>query len=481
MVKLVVGEEAQLKQLEDRLLESAILAQVGIVIGKLLPDLARGFIYNLIPTPVTDTGLPACSLSPDSGGVDQTSKKKKNSKESSGSDYTSRSLVIDTEWVAEHARQVSRMLLGGMHVVGIYVGASDNSFKQSLPMLCQLVKVVAKASLHPGVALEKMLLIHLSYSPRRWTCRNFLLKSNSISTGLQLCDLKMGKLLSSIQHFECTHNFEIRLPIHESNINSCTFKAGLHTAINILVEQLKTAEALIDGNLVTEDLVSTLGEVHKVEFLLPFGNELHLEVCRMDKVIGFIIFHGAVSAHAYLGSKTPIYQVISDIKDDIIASLWSRLDIMSEDFERDIETIVEENKNASNKILDRQLTLDELKKCCNLLFPKRVLVPWVPGVFICDYIKTSETFEDLKCHCEEVLSMDALDNLRSILEVEKDAQASGCTFCTEAPGSSTAIVGRLKNGNSSVRNKRSIDDKFKFLMLIAIALVVLSVFVKLMY
>lgn len=250
MVKLVVCEEAQLKQLEDRLLGSAISAEVGLVIGQLIPDLARGFIYNLIPTPVTDTGLPACSLSPDSGGVDQTSKKKKSSKESFGSDSTSESLVIDSEWVAEHARQVSRMLLGGMHVVGIYIGASDNSFKHSLSILCQLVKVVAKASLHPGVDLDEMLLLHLSYSPRRWTCRNFLLKSNSTSTALQLCDLKMGKVLSSLQHFECTHSFEIRLPIYESNINLCTFKSSLHTAINCLAEQLKTAEALIDGNLV---------------------------------------------------------------------------------------------------------------------------------------------------------------------------------------------------------------------------------------
>ncbi|XP_073105919.1 uncharacterized protein [Elaeis guineensis] len=124
MVKSVVGEETQLKSAEDRLFQSSVPAQVGLIVGKLSSDSNRGFVYDLIPTPPTDGGGPACSLRSEGGGRDD---KKKGSK--SGKASAEPSLVIDGDWVGEHARQVSRMLLGGMNVVGIYIWASEASFK----------------------------------------------------------------------------------------------------------------------------------------------------------------------------------------------------------------------------------------------------------------------------------------------------------------------------------------------------------------
>lgn len=72
------------------------------MIGKLSSSLDRGFVFSLIPTPPNDEGRPACSLV--EPVKDDKRKGGKQSKSQGSSD--SSSLVIDKDWVAEHARQV---------------------------------------------------------------------------------------------------------------------------------------------------------------------------------------------------------------------------------------------------------------------------------------------------------------------------------------------------------------------------------------
>ena len=76
---------------------------MGIIIGKLNLNSDRGFVYDLIPTPLTDNGTPACSLKSETAGREE---KKKGSKGGKSSNEPPPSLSIDGDWVAEHARQV---------------------------------------------------------------------------------------------------------------------------------------------------------------------------------------------------------------------------------------------------------------------------------------------------------------------------------------------------------------------------------------
>ncbi|KAM7473374.1 hypothetical protein LguiB_020617 [Lonicera macranthoides] len=107
MVKGVVGEETQLKLAEDRLSQSSLPSQVGLVIGKLSSSLDRGFVFDLIPTPFNDDGEPACSIIESSViSRDDNSKKKGSSSKPKSSQSRVSSLSIDKDWVAEHARQL---------------------------------------------------------------------------------------------------------------------------------------------------------------------------------------------------------------------------------------------------------------------------------------------------------------------------------------------------------------------------------------
>lgn len=104
MVKSAVADEFRVRSTEDRLFQSGVPAEIGLIIGKMSSFSDRGLIYDLIPTPPTDSGSPACALRSEGGGREE---KKKGFKGGKGlSEPTP--LVIDGDWVAEHARQVTR-------------------------------------------------------------------------------------------------------------------------------------------------------------------------------------------------------------------------------------------------------------------------------------------------------------------------------------------------------------------------------------
>uniref|UniRef100_A0A2N9F685 Protein odr-4 homolog n=1 Tax=Fagus sylvatica TaxID=28930 RepID=A0A2N9F685_FAGSY len=419
MVKAVVGEETQLKLIEDRLSQSRL--PVGLVIGKLVSALDRGFIFDLVPTPPNDARESACSLI-------ETLKddKKKGPKSKSQPADSPSSLQIDHDWIAEHARQVARMLVGGMKVIGIYIWVSDSVFKNSTIMLSQTLKGVAEATPLPETDWEERLLIHICYSPMRWTCRTCTWTSNITSSSLRPCDFKMGRVLTSLQTFKCNYNFNLRLPIcHESASNVQTLSDSLRQGIYHHAKELKDARAVIDGDLVVNDEPSTSDGVHEVELLLPFMKDTYAEACSRKDVLGVLVFKGSVCSFAYLNSKEPISQAVTDIKRDIIMSLQSRLDIICDEAYGDVGPADDVSQEASDGIsTDKpvsQLVLQLLRKECSLSFPRRVFVPWLAGTYICDYLQPSETLEVLKDHCVELMSMEAPSDASTILEPEIDA------------------------------------------------------------
>ncbi|KAK7351544.1 hypothetical protein VNO77_11086 [Canavalia gladiata] len=417
MVKGVVGEETRLKSVEDRLSQTAVPAEVGLLIGKFSSTLDRAFLFDLIPTPPNDSAQPPSSIT-------QPDNNKKGPKPKSQPTDSS-SLFIDKDWVAEHARQVSRMLPGGIKVVGLYVWVSDSAFKNSTIMLCQTVKGVAEAAPVSEVDWDERLLLHICYSPRRWNCRNCSLSSNITSSSLRPCDFKMGKVLSSLQTFKCMHNFNLRLPIlHDGASKSQTLSDVLRHAISIHAKELTGAKALIDGKLVVESESCSSDGVHDVELLLPFLNDSPVEACSQRDVVGILSFSGLICSFAYLNSKEPISQAVADIKGDIIMSLRSRLDIICDEADSDSVNNHDVGSQVTHEIAAEkpvpQLVLQLLRKGCNLPFPRRVFTPWLAGVYVCDYLQSSETVEVLKDHCMELLSMKAPTDVSTILEPEKE-------------------------------------------------------------
>ncbi|KAH9756058.1 Oxidoreductase zinc-binding dehydrogenase family protein [Citrus sinensis] len=385
MVNTVVVEKPQLLSAEDRLSQSGLSAQVGLLIGKLSPTLDRGFIFDFIPTPQNDAGEAACSVSKDD--------KKKPPSKSKSQPSDSISLVIDKDWIAEHARQVSRMLLGGIKVVGIYVWATDSAFKNSTIELCQTVNAAAKAVPILEIDSDERLLVHIGYSPRRYTCRNCTITSNITSSCLRPCDLKTGLVLKTLRTFKCTYNFSLRLPIRLVGAsNTQTFSDILRQGISVHANELRGAKAVVDGNFVVNDEPCSTDGLHEVELLLPLLNDTSAEACSQKDVVGLLILSGSVCSFAFLTPKEPISQAFSEIKGDIIMSLQSRLDVICDEVDEDLAPTASGGEEASNEKPVSKLILHSLR----LKFV-------------------------LKEHCVELMSMEALSDSSSILDVEVEA------------------------------------------------------------
>uniref|UniRef100_A0A0E0EWF1 Uncharacterized protein n=1 Tax=Oryza meridionalis TaxID=40149 RepID=A0A0E0EWF1_9ORYZ len=358
MVKTVVGEEAQLKALEETLSASASPAQMGLIVGKLSASSDRALAYSLIPTPPTDSGAPACSLL-------RAAPNPKAAKAAS-SDASS-SLDFDVDWVAEHARQVSRMLLGGMTVIGIYIWASEASFKATSPA--------------------------------------------------------------------------------------------------VLSQVLRAVSQFLDG------MDNTLEGPHNVEFLVPFKNNLPAE----EGVAGLLLFAGSVSALAYLGPKESIAEVISDLKLDIITSLRSRLDIILDEADDDSTT-----NNLENSLSQKatQVVFHELRVPYSFPFPRRILIPWLAGSYICDYLQQSETTEDAMERCKEVMSLEADMGNYSIVEPESASAATLGSFWDVVPGALSKAPSEpgLKEMNSGQNGSRKTHgSSFSILMAFVVLLIAVLV------
>ncbi|WVZ95608.1 hypothetical protein U9M48_041346 [Paspalum notatum var. saurae] len=406
MVKAVVGDDAHLKAFEEALSSSSSpppQAQVGLVVGKLSASSDRALVYSLIPTPPTEADAPACSLR--AAPKPKTSSKGKAPSSSSSSDS---SLHFDVDWIAEHARQVIRAISQAWY----------------------------------GSAFSERLLIHISYSPRRWACRICEIASGS----LRPCDFKFSKLLPSLQTFRCTYNFETRL----TAVQAEPFNKVILKAIDHLTEEVQNARALVNGCLFSEDIDINAEGPHQVDFLVPFENDVPVEECSLEGVAGLIRFTGSVSALAYLGPKESTSEAISDLKADIIASLRSRLDIILDEAD-DGSATAELEKSPSQKVT--QVIFHELREPYSFSFPRRVLIPWLSGAYVCDYLQRSETVEDAMDRCKEVIPLESGVESSSILEPES-AEACGTleSFWDMVPGSRSRGQGgssRLKDGGCS--------------------------------
>ncbi|KAG0580194.1 hypothetical protein KC19_4G155200 [Ceratodon purpureus] len=247
MVRAVVGDEGQVEGYVDSLFVSRSQVQVGLLIGKLEVSSSRDSVFALVPTPAKD-GEEAAKVTGASGGQKEGTGKK-GAKAKSTVDNSS--VVLDTEWIAEHSRQVSRMLVGGMDVVGIFVFASEGVLKNSTSVLWQAVRAVALASPLSGVSDDRLVL-QISSSPRKISCRSCVPSAGFSPTALRPCDWKLGKLLSNLHTFICSHSVEIRLPLVLNNgeASAKTVKDNLFAAISAESARLKSAVAVVDGSVV---------------------------------------------------------------------------------------------------------------------------------------------------------------------------------------------------------------------------------------
>lgn len=216
---------------------------------------------------------------------------------------------------------------------------------------------------------------------------------------------------------------------------------------------------MINGKLAIEDEQFDSGGLHDVEFLLPFTEDKYLEACSQKEVIGLLVFSGSICSYAYSNSKEPVSQALTDIKEDIIKSLRSRLDVMCDEADSESYSKDDKTEESSNQILNGSavllLDLQLLRKECSLSFPRRVFLPWLADTFLCDYIQPSESVEVLKDHFAELMSIEFPNDSAMILDPETEAPALVSTTTKSLREVSTPYSLLPKPDNSLSRQNRA--------------------------
>jgi hypothetical protein len=232
-MRSVVVDAAALESKQDEFFAAkGTSIATGLVVGRMTA--AKDYIVALIETPDIDGS--------DAGG---------------GKNWDS----VDESWIVEHAKEVQRMMPGGMMVMGIYffcpseqvaVGAAKSSMAYSI--LRKIARL--QAAVQAGEAEGERLLLHVCSKTKRVTCKAFQVKD--ASKGGHPAEMKTAADLSSLfvrASSRFGFSFSLTLPVKGSADTPSDPKGLSSFILNQVREQLNLSStvATVDGVLVSDE------------------------------------------------------------------------------------------------------------------------------------------------------------------------------------------------------------------------------------
>ncbi|XP_032884100.1 protein odr-4 homolog isoform X1 [Amblyraja radiata] len=302
----------------------------------------------------------------------------------------------DIEWMAEHARQVSRMLPGGILVLGIFlIRPAKMSKEEAQDIFRKLTNAVESA-----VAKERLwnfaedepperIVLQVYADSKKMKLRTFDI--HNPQTPPKLLDYKSNSLTSAWQLVEATINVDIHIPVAATAENQ--LEKNSLKGLNIWAKQMMQSNYLIGGYY--KDAESIIGEGSKkktpveIQFLTsppeinPDDTVAVIESCGSG-----IYVKGTVRCRAYLhGSKAKVKDAIQSLKRDVLNTVYVRCEMVCED------RIVNKGGDAGDSATHRA--------------PHRVFASTLPsGVAFCDYGFSDEGSKDLEERYKELLDYD---------------------------------------------------------------------------
>uniref|UniRef100_A0A674AQY4 Protein odr-4 homolog n=1 Tax=Salmo trutta TaxID=8032 RepID=A0A674AQY4_SALTR len=277
---------------------------------------------------------------------------------------------LDVEWVTEHARQVSRMLPGGMSVIGVFLVTPPELSKEAQNTLRRLIFAVDKHiskgrlwSLTEEDVTEKVTL-HICSKTRKVVCRTFDVRDPKSSAKPADWKYQSG-VCTSWPLLTCSVGLNLVFPVLEMHVlpqdmEKCMKVSGLYWI-----------------------LITCSNPVLFISMAEPQSERrstASVKVCS-----GSLTLKGMVQCRAYLHSNKPRAKHATEvIKRDVINTVSSRVEIFLED-------LLMEGEDKGSVGVQQGL-------------PRRVFAP-VPGMSlcVCDYMFPDECVSDVSDRLKEML------------------------------------------------------------------------------
>uniref|UniRef100_A0A2K5IYK2 Protein odr-4 homolog n=1 Tax=Colobus angolensis palliatus TaxID=336983 RepID=A0A2K5IYK2_COLAP len=289
---------------------------------------------------------------------------------------------LDEEWATEHAYQVSRMLPGGLLVLGVFIITTlelANDFQNALRRLMFAVeKSINRKRLWNFTEEEvsERVTLHICASTKKIFCRTYDIHDPKSSARPADWKYQSG-LSSSWLSLECTVHINIHIPLSATSV-SYTLEKNTKNGLTRWAKEIENGVYLINGQVKDEDCDLLEGQLL---------NSDHRSTATVQICSGSVNLKGAVKCRAYIHSSKPkVKDAVQAVKRDILNTVADRCEILFEDL-------------LLNEIPEKKDSEKEFH-----ILPHRVFVP-LPGstVMLCDYKFDDEPAEEIRDHFMEML------------------------------------------------------------------------------
>lgn len=288
---------------------------------------------------------------------------------------------LDEEWATEHASQVSRMLPGGLVVLGIFIITT-------LDLADDFQNAMRRSSARPA----------------DWKYQS--------------------RVSASWLSLDCTVHVNIHIPLSATSV-SYTLEKNTKSGLTRWAKQIENGIYLINGQVKSNDCDLLEGQKksrgNTQAAAHPFDvrvltqlllNSDHRSTATVQICSGSVNLRGNVRCRAYIHSNRPkVKDAVQAVKRDILNTVADRCEILFED-----------------------LLLNEIPEKKNYELPQRVFVP-LPGsaVMLCDYKFGDESAEEIRDHFSEMLDHEIqIEDLEIAEEVN--------TACTTSVNSEDSLT-----------------------------------------
>ncbi|XP_054837057.1 protein odr-4 homolog [Eublepharis macularius] len=386
-------EEAVGQYLSDLTIKSKSLI-TGLLVGQCSPQ--RDYVVLAIQTPPKD--------------------EENKSNAVCGSELSN----VDEEWTTAHAKQVSRMLPGGLLVVGVFTVAIPELSKEIQNTLRKLVFSVEKSVARKRLwsiseeDVSDRVALHLCSATKKILCRTYDIQDPKSSA--KPADWKYQNGLStSWLSLECTINANIHIPLLATS--AChELEKNIQNGLTRWAKQIEEAVFLINGHVKEEDADLVNGQKKSARgttqsaaqsldarVLTPLSQKSDSRSTATVQICsGSINLKGALKCKAYIHSNKPkVKEAVKALKRDIINTLSDRCEILFEDLLM--------NEMPGKKSLEREYHA----------LPCRVFAPIVgSSVLLCDYKFGDETVREIQERFLEMLDQAVqAEDLHSVEEM----------------------------------------------------------------
>ena len=389
-------EEGAVESVHAKLIADRAPPQIGLIVGKREAG-ARDIILALVPFP--DWNAEGGDDDGDGAGSGRTGRPQRPA--SGGAP-----LDIDADAILEHTTQVTRMLPGGLDVVGAYAFASEGAWRSASGALARAAVAAAAAaapapdaSAASSVSDPELFLLHLSAEDMRKKSLRRVRRSTMAQPFALLppAESRQGKALASLVSLEAEVAVGLSAVVprafatRSGTAKQHTLRSALEAALRLETARVMGADALVENALWDDDVAvaavprrsaandfldenppdgaesnaptGDVGDVFalRAELLVAptsvmthdntLAQTFSEDECLQKTNVVRLTFEGVVSARSYAFARANVGDAVEDLRRDVARSLRSRLDTFLDEADDALEEEESHNGVTSHNAL----------------------------------------------------------------------------------------------------------------------------------